>query len=154
LSADVLKVGHHGSDTSSSYVFLREIMPKYAVIQSGKGNSYGHPHEAVTSRLQDAGALILRNDEMRDIVISSDGQNLTINDHESNSFASLETNTSELGYKEDVELPEIEYIGNKKSKKFHEPTCHSLPKESNRISFSNREEAVNGGFSPCGNCEP
>ena len=47
-----------------------------------------------------------------------------------------------------------EYIGNKKSKKFHRPTCRSLPKESNRVYLSSREEAVDKGYDPCGNCKP
>ena len=50
LVADVLKVGHHGSENSTTYPFLREIMPKYAVISVGEDNSYGHPtstHSAV-----------------------------------------------------------------------------------------------------------
>ena len=51
LSANVLKVGHHGSDSSSSYVFLREVMPEYAIISVGEGNSYGHPTQAALSRL-------------------------------------------------------------------------------------------------------
>ena len=62
LSATVLKVGHHGSDTSTSYPFLREIMPEYAVIQVGKGNSYGHPTEDTLSKLRDANAKVYRND--------------------------------------------------------------------------------------------
>jgi len=47
-----------------------------------------------------------------------------------------------------------EYIGNKKSKKFHRPTCRSLPKESNRVYLSSREEAMDKGYDPCGNCKP
>ncbi len=77
LSADVLKVGHHGSDTSTSYVFLREIMPKYAVISVGKNNN-GHPSEAVLSRLKDADAIVYRTDLQGDIIASSDGSNITI----------------------------------------------------------------------------
>ncbi len=76
LSADVLKVGHHGSDTSTSYVWLREIMPKFAVISVGK-NNYGQPSEAVLSRLNDAGAEILRTDMLGDIIIQSDGVNVS-----------------------------------------------------------------------------
>lgn len=77
LSATVLKVGHHGSDTSSSYVFLREVMPKYAVISCGKGNSYGHPTEAVLSRLRDVGAQVFRTDMQGDVVFVSDGSALS-----------------------------------------------------------------------------
>lgn len=77
LSAAVLKVGHHGSDTSSSYVFLREVMPKYAVISCGKDNSYGHPTEAVLSRLRDVGAQVFRTDLQGDVVFVSDGTTLS-----------------------------------------------------------------------------
>ena len=77
LSAAVLKVGHHGSDTSSSYVFLREVMPKYAVISCGKDNSYGHPTEDVLSRLRDVGAQIFRTDLQGDVVFVSDGTTLS-----------------------------------------------------------------------------
>lgn len=77
LSADVLKVGHHGSSTSTSYPFLREIMPKYAVISCGKGNSYGHPNDETLSKLSDAGAEVFRTDERGHIVAHSDGQNIS-----------------------------------------------------------------------------
>ena len=46
------------------------------------------------------------------------------------------------------------YIGNINSQTFHTPTCKNLPKESNRITFSSREEAVNAGYHPCGTCKP
>lgn len=77
LSATVLKVGHHGSDTSSSYLFLREVMPSYAIISCGKDNAYGHPSESVLSRLQDAGATVFRTDLHGDIVCVSDGHTLS-----------------------------------------------------------------------------
>ena len=77
LSATVLKVGHHGSDTSSSYVFLREVMPKYAVISCGKANSYGHPTEGALSRLRDVGAQVFRTDMQGDVVFVSDGTALS-----------------------------------------------------------------------------
>ena len=80
LSATVLKVGHHGSSYSTSYRFLREVMPQYAVISVGKNNSYGHPDEGTLSRLSDANAKILRTDEQGDIIISSDGKKLTFYD--------------------------------------------------------------------------
>lgn len=76
LSATLLKVGHHGSDTSTSYVFLREVMPQYAVISVGAGNSYGHPDDAVLSRLHDADAQVLRTDESGCIIAVSDGKTL------------------------------------------------------------------------------
>lgn len=76
LSATVLKVGHHGSDTSTCYPFLRAVMPQYAVISVGAGNSYGHPSDNTLSKLRDAGAEIFRTDLQGDIVCTSDGKNV------------------------------------------------------------------------------
>lgn len=58
LAADVLKVGHHGSYSSTGYLFLRTVNPRYAVISAGVNNDYGHPHEETLSRLNDAGSTI------------------------------------------------------------------------------------------------
>lgn len=77
LSATLLKVGHHGSSTSSTYLFLREVMPRYAIISVGAGNSYGHPHEETLSRLHDAGVTVYRTDECGDIICRSDGRQLS-----------------------------------------------------------------------------
>lgn len=74
LQSTVLKVGHHGSDTSTSYPFLRAVAPQYAVISVGAGNSYGHPTEAVLSRLRDAGVTPFRTDLQGEITAVSDGQ--------------------------------------------------------------------------------
>ena len=76
LSADVLKVGHHGSKTSSSKEFLRAVSPKYAVIQSGRKNRFGHPHFAVLWRLKQVGAQVLRNDQDGGIIFETDGTTL------------------------------------------------------------------------------
>lgn len=77
LSATLLKVGHHGSNTSSTYLFLREVMPQYAIISVGKDNSYGHPHEETLSRLLDAEVEVYRTDECGDIMCRSDGKQLS-----------------------------------------------------------------------------
>ncbi len=77
LSATVLKVGHHGSDTSTTYPFLREIMPEYAVISVGTGNTYGHPTEDTLSRLRDADVTVLRTDLQGDIHCTSDGKTVS-----------------------------------------------------------------------------
>lgn len=76
LQSTVLKVGHHGSDTSTSYPFLRTVAPQYAVISVGAGNSYGHPTEAVLSRLRDAGVMTFRTDMQGEITAVSDGQTI------------------------------------------------------------------------------
>lgn len=78
LSTTVLKVGHHGSRNSTTYPFLREVMPKYAVISVGKDNSYGHPTEDTLSRLRDADVKVYRTDIQGDIIAVSDGKTVTI----------------------------------------------------------------------------
>lgn len=77
ISSDVLKVGHHGSDSSTTYPFLREIMPRYAVISCGEDNQYGHPHENTLSRLRDAGVTLFRTDMQGTITACSDGNTVT-----------------------------------------------------------------------------
>lgn len=59
ISADLYKVGHHGSSTSNTEAFLAVVKPKYAVICSSIDNSYGHPHGVVVERLQNIGATVL-----------------------------------------------------------------------------------------------
>ncbi len=77
LKADVLKVGHHGSYTSTSYLFLREVMPQHAIISCGRNNEYGHPHDEPLSRLRDAEVTVYRTDLLGTIVATSDGKNIT-----------------------------------------------------------------------------
>ena len=77
VKADVLKVGHHGSYSSTGYRLLREVAPTYAVISVGGNNEYGHPHDEPMSRLKDAEVTIYRTDKMYDIVAFSDGENIT-----------------------------------------------------------------------------
>ena len=62
MEAAILKVGHHGSSNSSSPAFLRAVAPDYAVISVGVDNAYGHPDAGTLTRLQNAGAAVLRTD--------------------------------------------------------------------------------------------
>jgi competence protein ComEC len=78
LHADVLKVGHHGSSTSSSDAFLRAVRPSLAVISVGAGNMYGHPSEDVLYALRRNGSEILRTDEAGTISIRTDGQHIEV----------------------------------------------------------------------------
>jgi competence protein ComEC len=67
LKCDVLKVGHHGSSTSSNMDLLKAVMPRYAAISVGQNNDFGHPHNEVISDLQYIGAKIYRTDTDGDI---------------------------------------------------------------------------------------
>lgn len=77
LSSDVLKLGHHGSTSSTSDSFLSVVSPKYAVITSGANNSYGHPHKETIEKLNKEKVDILRTDELGTIIMTSDGKNLS-----------------------------------------------------------------------------
>ena len=145
LSATVLKVGHHGSDTSTTYPFLREIMPQYAVISCGKDNSYGHPHENTLSRLRDADMTVYRTDMQGTITCTSDGKTASFSVERN---ADVATNPTERPAETDY------YIGNSNSRKFHRPDCSGLPSEKNRVIFDTREAAIQEGFEPCGICNP
>src|SRR3989344_7581626 len=73
LNVDVLKVGHHGSRTSSSEYFLAATSPAYAIISAGRNNSYGHPHKEVVEKLKEVGAEVLNTADVGRVVFTSDG---------------------------------------------------------------------------------
>ncbi len=160
LSSTVLKVGHHGSETSTSYVFLREIMPEYAVISVGEGNSYGHPTDDVLSRLRDADVKVFRTDLQGDIICMSDGKKVTFN-VEKNPDADTLKSPELTGVTKDENTvvtndKHTDYILNTNTKKFHYPDCKSVKQmtEKNKKAYSgSREELISTGYSPCGNCD-
>lgn len=142
ISADILKVGHHGSRYASSAEFLNAVYPGVSVIQCGTGNSYGHPHEEVLQRLENVGSAVLRTDKEGSIVLITDGK-------------TIQKATGET-YEKSEEPPVVAltYIGNIKSKVFHTEACPNLPGEKNKIVFTSREAAINLGYKECGNCNP
>jgi len=138
--ADVLKVGHHGSDTSTGYRFLYQTNPAYAVISVGTGNTYGHPNEPILSRLTDAGCTIFRTDEMGTILAVSDGVDVTFTWENQDA---LPANGTPADHR---------LIGNASSGLFHTALCTNLPGESNRVYFETYDEATEQGYVPCGRC--
>lgn len=74
----VLKVGHHGSDTSSSKSFLEQVKPEIAVISVGEGNTYGHPKQTTIDKLNEIGATIYRTDKNGTITITSNGKEVKV----------------------------------------------------------------------------
>lgn len=76
LSANVLKVGHHGSSSSSHKRFLEAVAPQFAVISCGAGNDYGHPHKAVLNRLKKMNVQLFRTDMDGTVVAVSDGKTI------------------------------------------------------------------------------
>ncbi|CUU47085.1 ComEC/Rec2 family competence protein [Clostridium beijerinckii] len=79
IQADVLKVGHHGSHSSTTQAFLDKVKPKYAVISCEKGNDYGHPHEETLDKLNAKNINVFRTDLEGTIIATSDGTNITFN---------------------------------------------------------------------------
>lgn len=175
LSATVLKVGHHGSDTSTSYVWLNEIMPEYAVISVGEGNSYDHPTDAVLSRLRDAEITTYRTDLHGDIVAVSDGKTVTFTTDKTASEEEIftagtivettapptEASTNpptQTSTEAEVIVPaESSYVVNTNTGKFHETWCSSADriKDSNRWDYTGtRDDLIAMGYAPCKNCNP
>jgi len=144
LKADVLKVGHHGSSTSTSAAFLAAVAPAYAVICVGAGNSYGHPTEQTLNRLAAAGARIYRTDVSGHVVFTSDGTTLT---------------TAAAAWAAPAPQPPASqgmFVGSKKSDKYHWPTCRHAKtiRPENEIWFESAEAARKAGYTPCGVCRP
>lgn len=78
LNVDVLKVAHHGSNYSSTDLFLASVLPKYAVISVGGVNDYGHPGKETLLRLQKYNVNVLKTSELGTIILISDGENISL----------------------------------------------------------------------------
>jgi competence protein ComEC len=78
IDADILHVGHHGSDTSTSLLFADTVSPEYAVISAGRDNRYGHPHPNVVETLAKTGTEILATYDAGTIVFETDGENIIL----------------------------------------------------------------------------
>ena len=161
LKSDVLKVGHHGSDTSTTQGFLNSVDPKYAVIQVGQGNKYGHPTQGTLAKLQNKNIEIYRNDLNGNVIATSDGESITFNTKPSENQSQVKAPAPvippvpvEESVESSSETSEEKYIGNKNSNIFHKPTCNSLPKESNRVYFTSKDEAISAGHRGCKRCNP
>lgn len=136
LSADVLKVGHHGSKYSTTREFVAEVDPEIAVISCSEDNDYGYPPSVTLSRLGDIPVYITK--DCGSITITSDGQDLKVYTEKEASPVQTEKKSGQNG--------ETTYIGNINSKIYHEEGCGSLPAEKNRVYFSSREEAEKEGY--------
>ena len=172
LESTVLKVGHHGSDTSTSYLFLRTVNPQYAVISVGASNTYGHPTEAVLSRLRDADVKTCRTDLQGTITAVSDGKKVTFQTERNADINTLGNagpgQKDETGQKNKAvssagkaaasdSSAEKTYVLNTNTHKFHDPDCSSVSqmKEKNkRIVTESRDQIMADGYDPCGRCHP
>lgn len=180
LKSDVLKLGHHGSSTSSSPLFLDLVDSDYAVITCGIGNSYGHPHKETLEKLEERGIQIFRTDQQGTIIAYSDGSEITWNVADPTSADSSNFDSSDnVETSDDADNPNVPdrsngtdnsgssdnssgtagsaYVLNTSSKKFHLPDCKSVSKiqpENRQDSDLSREELLAEGYTACKNCNP
>lgn len=154
LQSDVLKIGHHGSNTSTTANFLNAVNPKYTIIQVGTNNKYNHPNNETITKLQQKNIEIYRNDLSGTIIATSNGKNIKFNTKPSSQQVKSPTTHTRKEFNTNNKNIDKNYIGNINSKIFHEPTCHTLPAEHNRIYFDSKKEAINAGYRPCKNCNP
>lgn len=85
IRADILKAGHHGSDTSNSEEFIKAVNPQYVVISCKIGNTYGHPKKDIMKRFEETNIAVYRTDESGSIVMTTDGKNISF-DKEKGSY--------------------------------------------------------------------
>lgn len=155
---DVLKVGHHGSKTSSSDAFIKAIAPKYAVICCGKDNKYGHPRKETTATLNKYKVTTYRTDINGTVVVTSDGKNITvatedkITDKASSSVTSNTTNTNNTVKKQETSTTQpitTTVYFTKTGEKYHKDVCSNLRKSKIAISL---EDTKKKGHGPCSKC--
>ena len=157
IKCDVLKVGHHGSDGSSSSNFLKKVEPSYAVISCGLHNSYGHPTDDVLKRLDDRNIDVYRTDLQGTIVFTSDGSNISVNVNPSEYTPPVTITTT---VQQEQNIPSADsgttYVLNTNSKKIHYASCSSVDdmKESNKAFTNDYDQAIADGYTPCGRCKP
>ncbi|MDV2685182.1 MBL fold metallo-hydrolase [Alkalihalophilus lindianensis] len=112
LDADVLQLGHHGSNTSTTEPFLNAVSPSIAIVSAGENNQYGHPHDEVIARVTNAGAEIYATYKHGTIIIESDGQSLNVLTKEdgtvSPASSSQQNSSSEPATSEPIESEEQE----------------------------------------------
>lgn len=157
IQADVLKVGHHGSKSSSSGSYLDAISPEYAVISCGEGNTYGHPHAETLNNLRTRGIRLFRTDEQGSIVATSDGKTITWNCAPTETWQAGEYTTSSLSPEAQPDSTAVTYILNINTKKFHYLNCRSVSQMSEKNKkqvMLNRQEVIDMGYEPCQNCKP
>ena len=152
LDSDILKVGHHGSSTSTTQAFLNVVDPDVAVIMCGMNNQYGHPHHETLENLSAANIDIFRTDKHGTIVIKTDGLTYEIN-KQPYSYDAQSRNDQDS---EETPVVSGAYVGSSKSDRYHYPNCHSAQNinPANLITFGSIEEARAAGYTPCGNCRP
>ena len=143
--ADLIKIGHHGSYTSTSESLIKAMDPSIALISCGLDNDYGYPHDETMETLSNADITTYRTDLDGDIHCVMDGSTTVCQPYEGFGI-SLEK------YEPPLIEYEAYYIGNTNSHVVHSPSCENLPSEKNQIIFESLQQAYDYGYHDCGNC--
>ena len=155
VESTVLKVGHHGSEYSTSKDFLDAISPSIAIISCGKDNTYGFPKQTVLDLLKERNVDLYRTDMHGDILVYSNGEKITVSmekEPDGDVFLAPVIESPDPGSEVDCD-----YICNKNSHKFHYPNCEAVRKmkEANKLYFKgDRQELIDDGYVPCKICNP
>ena len=163
IDVDVLKAGHHGSNTASSQDFLNITNPEVVIVSAGTNNQYGHPSIDALELFALIGATVYGTFESGSIIMTTNGSSysfntatpITISDvgakSDSSNFVTIQTNTTNV-----VTINEAAYIGNSNTKKFHTLTCRYADAIflENVVYFKTRDAAISQGYVPCKVCNP
>lgn len=150
LSCPLYIAGHHGSASSSKRKFVEAISPSYAFISVGEGNDYGHPSQKTLDTFTACGVKTYRSDLNGEVSLRCDnGENTIICEREDvQEKSASDAKEEQTGAR---------YILNTSSMKFHYPDCESVGKmadHNKEETDKTREELLQEGYSPCGNCRP
>lgn len=183
VSADFIKVGHHGSETSSSSEFVNRVGAQYAAVSVAEDNEYNLPSQSVISRWEESGAEVLMTKDVGNIVAESDGSTLSVSGESSASGTGSEgsgigvgsdsgtdensgeeageatnTNGAEPGADSDeASISEYSWILNTNSKRIHRPDCsqaENIAEKNRAYSSESLDKLISQGYKPCGSCMP
>lgn len=155
LDCNVLVLGHHGSANATTWKFLQQTVPEYAVISCGSGNPYGHPHAETMEKLEAMGIGIFRTDTQGTIIAVSNGAEITWNVEPAADYSGGGCGE---GIVEKAEVPEktaAAYVLNQNTEKIHLPSCASV-KKINAANYAESDKTISEleaqGYTRCGNC--
>lgn len=162
---DVLKAGHHGSRTAGSTDFLNQTKSEYVIISAGLDNRYGHPHAEALSAYFHCGAVVYGTYRSGDIVMTTDGRNVSFSTSRKLTMAdvggSVSEEKTESAAAEKTSVSQqptsgVAYIGNRNSMIFHKDSCSSVKRmsENNKVIFKTAADAVSSGYRGCQICNP
>jgi competence protein ComEC len=157
IKADVLKLGHHGSNSSTSTAYLDKVKPQFAIISCGKGNDYGHPHKEIIKRLEAKKTKYYRTDVGGTIVCTTDGNKVkfisgkAVNQSIGSPAPSAVANNSASNTQSGAATSAVSVYVTKTGQKYHLESCSSLKTSKLKISL---KDAKAKGYEPCSICSP